>query len=99
MTKLQKTAKLSADEYPEVKYNLQKEIDRHDCPSREKRLNKALERTDQIEIVLNHGGFLIKRVTVIWKDLVPTLFTDALSINVAGMKCYQKEIKYLTFQS
>lgn len=97
--KTTKNAKLSADEYPEVKHNLQKEIDGHDCPSRQKRLNKALERTDQIETVLNHEGFLIKRVTVTWKDPVPTSFTDVLSINVAGMKWYPKEITYLTFVS
>ena len=49
---------------------------------------------DQIELVLNRGGFSIKGVTFSGKDPSATLSNDEASISVAGMRWFVKGICY-----
>ena len=54
-------------------------------------LKDAMIRTDQIELVLNRGGFSLKEVTFSGKDPPAILTNDEPSINVAGMRWSPKE--------
>ena len=51
----------------------------------------AKSRADQMEIVLNRGGFALKGVSFSGKDPPECLTNDGFSINVDGVKWYPKE--------
>ena len=51
-------------------------------------------RADQIDLVLNRGGFSLKGVAFSGKDPPATLTNDEGSINVAGMRWFPKRICY-----
>ena len=88
---LRQTAKLSAEEYPEVNQIVQHDIYVDDCLSGEDSMKKAMVRADQLELVLNRGGFSLKGVTFSGKDPPSALSADESSINVAGMKWLPKD--------
>ena len=88
---LRETAKMSSTEYPLVNQIVQNDIYVDDCLSGEENEQKALERADQVELVLNHGGFSLKGVTFSGKEPPNTLTADNTTINVAGMKWFPKE--------
>ena len=88
---LHETARISADEYPEVNDVAQKDIYVDDCWSGEQNINKTLERADQLDWVLNIGGLSLKDVTFSGKDSPIALSADDSSINVAGMKWFPRE--------
>ena len=48
-------------------------------------------RADQLELVLNRGGFSLKGVTFSGTDSPSKLSKDESSINVAGMKWLPKD--------
>ena len=85
------TANLSAAEYPEINQIVQQDIYVDDCLSGEESMKKAMLRADQLEIVLNRGGFSLKGVTFSGEDPPSTLSKDEASINVAGMKWLSKD--------
>ena len=70
------TASMSAVEFPEVNHIVQKNIYTDDCLSGGQNLKDAMIRADQVELVLNRGGFSLKRVTFSGKDLPATLIND-----------------------
>ena len=88
---LRETAKMSSTEYPLVNQIVQNDIYVDDCLSGEENEQKALERADQVELVLNRGGFSLKGVTFSGKEPPNTLTADNTTINVAGMKWFPKE--------
>ena len=88
---LRQTAKLSAEEYPEVDQIVQRDIYVDDCLSGEESMTKAMQRADQLELVLNRGGFSLKGVTFSGTDPPSKLSKDDSSINVAGMKWLPKD--------
>ena len=88
---LRQTAKLSAEEYPEVNQIVQRDIYVDDCLSGEESMTKAMQRADQLELVLNRGGFSLKGVTFSGTDPPSKLSKDDSSINVAGMKWLPKD--------
>ena len=57
---LQETARLSAEEYPKVNPIVQNDISVDDCLSGEENVEKALKRADELELVLDRGGFTLK---------------------------------------
>ena len=61
------------------------------CLSGQENEQKALERADQVELVLNCGEFSLKGVTFSGKEPPNTLTTDNTTINVAEMKWFPKE--------
>ena len=82
---LKKTARLSAEE-PQVSEIFQNDIFAVDCLSREDNVQKGLQRTSDLEVVVNCGGFTLKGVLSTGSDPPDTLSTDYCSINVVGMK-------------
>ena len=81
---------MSAVEFPEVNHIVQKDIYVDDGMSGAQNLKDAMITADQIELVLNSGGFSVKGVTFCEKDPPATLSNDEASINVAGMRWFLK---------
>ena len=88
---LRETAHMSAVEFPEVNHIVQKDIYVDDCLSGAQNLKHAMIRADQIELVLNRGGFSLKGVTFSGKNPPATLTNDRANITVAGMRWFPKE--------
>ena len=82
---------MSAVELPDVNHMVQKYIYVDDGLSGAQNLKDAVIRADQIELVLNRGGFSLKGVTLNGQDPPTTLTNDEASINVAGMRWFPKE--------
>ena len=57
----------------------------------QKNVEKALERVDELELVLNRGGFTLKGITFTGSDPQSALSTDDSSVNVAGIKRFSKK--------
>ena len=60
---LRETAKLSQVEYPKVNEIVRNDISVDDCISGEQPVNEALKRADELELVLNRRGFVLKGIT------------------------------------
>ena len=88
---LRETARLSKDDYPEVYNIILKDIYVDDCLSGDKSTNLGIKRADELEIVVNRGGFSLKGITFSKQKPKPDLTTDGESISVAGMKWYPEE--------
>ena len=54
-------------------------------------MREALKRADELEVVLNRGGFVLKGITFSNQDPPESLSDDGKSINVAGMKWFLKD--------
>ena len=59
--------------------------------SGEENVKKASKRADELELVLNCGGFTVKGITFTGGDPPKALSTDDSSVNVAGMKWFPKK--------
>ena len=100
---LRETAKLSQVEYPKVNEIVKNDIYVDDCISSEQSEREALKRADELEVVLNRGGFVLKGITFSNQDPPESLSGDGESINIAGMKWFPKDdvisldIKDMTF--
>ena len=92
---LQETARLSAGEYPEVNQIVQNYIyEWHQseiCLSGEENIEKALQRADELQLVLNCDGFTLKAITFTAGDPTSALSANDSSVNVFEMKWLQKE--------
>ena len=88
---LRGTTGLSAEEYPQVSQIVQNDIYVDDCSSGEENVEKALQRADELELVLNCGSFTLKGITFTGGDPPSALSTDDSSVNVAGMKWFPTE--------
>ena len=54
-------------------------------------VEKALQRVDELELVLNHGSFTLKGITFTGADSPSALSADDSSIIETGMKWFPKE--------
>ena len=88
---LRETAKLSQVDYPEVNEIVCKDVYVDDCMSGEQSKDLAMMGADQLEIVLNKGGFALKGITFSGKEPPESLSIDGICINVGGMKWYPKD--------
>ena len=88
---LRETSRLSKDEYPGVYNVIQNDVYVDDCLSGADSTETAIQCADQLEIVLNKGGFALKGVTFSSQQPNADLTSDGESINVAGMKWYPKQ--------
>ena len=88
---LRKTARLSAEEYPQVHEIVQNDIYVDDCLSGEENVEKALQKADELELVLNRSDFTLKGIIFTGGDPPSALSADNSSVNVAGMKWLPKE--------
>ena len=88
---VRETAKLSMKQYPEVNEIVQKDLYVDDCLSGEKTVKLAEERANQLEIVLNKGGFSLKGIAFAKRKPPESMTEDGESIAVAGIKWYTEE--------
>ena len=87
---LRLTAKISENEYPDVAKIIRKDIYVDDCLSGTDDEATAKRRGDELELVVNRGGFTLKGITYSGADPHESLSEDGSSICVAGMKWYPK---------
>ena len=82
---------MSAKEYPLINQVVQNNIYVDDWLCGKNMEDLALEKADQLEVVLNRGGFSLKRVTFSKRDPPNNLSPDDCSVNMAWMKWFPKE--------
>ena len=73
---LRKVAKLSKEEYPEAENIIQRDIYVDDCITGDSCKESALIKADQLELILNRGGFQLKGVSFSGDDPPDTLSDD-----------------------
>lgn len=88
---LRQVAEMSKSEYPEANDIVHKEVYVDDCLTGEINRQEAHARSDQLEIVLNRGGFQVKGVAFSGEEPPSSLSEDNETIFVAGMKWFVKE--------
>jgi len=88
---LRQTAQLSKDLYPEINSIVSNDVYVDDCISGEKTIKAAIERADQMELVLSRGGFGLKGFTFTGKEPLESLSSDGQSISIAGMTWFPKD--------
>lgn len=88
---LRKVAQLSEPEFPEVNQTVRDDVYVDDCISGEDTREAAHRRADELELVLNRGGFRLKGVTFSGEDPPGNLTDDGETIFVGGMKWFVKE--------
>lgn len=87
---LRKVAEMSSSEYPEASQIIQKDTYVDDCISGEASIPKAHKRADELETVVNRGGFKLKGVSFSRENPHENL-SDGEFLIVAGLKWYPKE--------
>jgi len=87
---LRQTSFYSKDTHPRVHQVVSTDVYVDDCISGESSLEKAMQTADQLEIVLNKGGFSLKGFTFSGKDPSETLSSNGETIAVGGMLWYPK---------
>ena len=88
---LRQTARLSVGEYSKVNQIVQNDIYVDDCLSGEENAEEALKGSDELELVLNRGGFAPEGITFTGSDPPSAPSGDDSSLNVAGMKWFPKK--------
>ena len=88
---LKENAKLSKVEYPKINEIVKNDIYVDNCISGEQSEREALKRANELEVVLNRGGFVLNGITFSNQDPPESLSDDDESINVAGMKWFPKD--------
>ena len=77
---------MSQVEYPKVNEIVKNDIYVDHCISGEQSDREVLKRADELEVVLNRAGFVLKGITFSNQDPPESLSNDGKSINAAGMK-------------
>ena len=88
---MRQTAEFSKSEYPEIADIICKDVYVDDCLSGAQSHELAKSRADQLEIVLNKGGFTLKGISFSGENPPECLTSDGISISVAGMKWFPKD--------
>jgi len=65
---LREVAKMSSNEFPITSSIIQKNIYVDDCITGESTPAEANKRTDELELVMNHGSFRLKGITLSGQD-------------------------------
>ena len=90
---LRKVAQISQKEFPKVNEIINKDVYVDDCITGEDTREAAHHRADELELVLNRGGFRLKGVTFSGENPPDNLTDDGETIFVGGMKWFVKEDK------
>ena len=90
---IRQTANESIKDYPEITEIVNKDFYVDDCLSGERSKEMAYKRADQMEVVLNRGGFSLKAISFSGKKPPEELSDDGESIVVAGIKWFTEEDK------
>ena len=88
---LKENTKLSKVEYPKINEIVKNDIYVDNCISGEQSEREALKRANELEVVLNRGGFVLNGITFSNQDPPESLSDDDESIIVAGMKWFPKD--------
>ena len=88
---LRKVAEMSSNESPEASRIVRNDIYVDDCISGESFTEKAHKRADEVETVVNRGGFQLKGVSFSGEDPQENLSEDGKSLTVAGLKWLPKD--------
>lgn len=87
---LRMVAEMSKDKFPEVNEIIRKEVLVDDYFTGEADRGLAHLRTDELEVVLNPGGFQLKGVAFSREDPLSSLSDDGETVFVAGMRWFVK---------
>ena len=87
---LRKVAEMSKEEYPEIEEIFKHDIYVDDCLSGKQDRQTAYTRADQLDLVINRGGFSLKGFAFSGEDPPPSMSDDEEMIHVAGFKWYVK---------
>jgi len=88
---LRQVADLSKSEFPRINEIVHKDVYVDDCLTGESNRQEAHHRSDELEVVLNRGGFQVKGVAFSGEEPPSSLSEDNKTIFVAGMKWFVKE--------
>ncbi|MEM7375647.1 MAG: hypothetical protein AAF587_44050, partial [Bacteroidota bacterium] len=88
---LRETARLLKDQYPAIHQIITKDIYVDDCLSGSSTTIEAHSTADQLELVVNEGGYTLKGFTFSGKQPQQTLSSDGESVSVAGLKWKSEE--------
>ena len=90
---LRKVAQLSKEEYPQVNRIIEEDVYVDDCISGNDVREIAHSQADELELVLNRGGFRLKGVSFSGEDPPANLTDDGETIFVGWLKWFVKEDK------
>ena len=90
-TGIRDTADICKEDYPRACQVIRKDVYVDDGITGDQSKTKAAELGDQLEIVLNHGGFSLKGIAYSGEDPPDSLSEDGVSICVAGFRWFTKE--------
>ena len=85
---LRAIAQLFHENYPEVNTIIQNDVYVDDCITGESSTEEAFKRADELEIIINRGGFKLKGFTFSGMKPSEDLSDDGDSIAVGGMKWF-----------
>ena len=83
---LRETANIFKEECPKVHQIINKDVYVDDCVTGEETIEKAFKLADELELVVNHGGFNLKGFTFSYQKPHESLSSDGESVSVAGLK-------------
>ena len=92
-TGLRKTADISKNEYPEVCEIINKDIYVDDCLSGSSTETLAFKLSDELQIVVNRGGFSLKGFTFSGYSPYKSLSSDGEIVGLAGLRWYPEDDK------
>ena len=87
---LRKVADISKQEFPEANQIIQNDVYVDDCLTGEVSRPVAHQRADELEVVLNRGGFALKGIAFSGEEPPQTLSDDGEMIHIAGLKWFVK---------
>ena len=88
---LRKVAELSSGEFPEASKVIRDDIFVDDCFTGERTVRLANKRSDEIELIVNKGGYKLKAVTISGQDPTTDVSDDGKSLIVAGLRWFPKD--------
>ncbi|XP_066928171.1 uncharacterized protein [Clytia hemisphaerica] len=88
---LRKIADMSKNEFPETSRIIKKDIYVDDCISGAASLEMASQRADEMELIVNRGGYKLKGITLSGENPNENLSDDGKSLVVAGLKWFPKD--------
>ena len=88
---LKEVARLSSEKYPEANNIIRRDMYVDDCITGELNEEIAIKRSEELELVVNKGGFQLKGIAISGEDPPEALSGDGKSIDMAGLTWFPKE--------
>ena len=87
---IRKTAEVTRSEYPEAYDIINNDIYVDDCLSGDQSVSEVCETTDQLNLALSKGGFILKGFTFSGRNPPEHMSSDGESVGVGGLKWASK---------